>query len=76
MSVVYTCKHCGNIVGELNQQMVDTKLLGWDQLTSEDRKQMIHYQDNGDVKIKIICEDCQDSLERNPHYHELDNFIQ
>lgn len=76
MAVVYKCRHCGNVIGELNQQVVDTQTLGWDNLSSEDKQEMIQYRNNGDVHIKTICEDCQESLEQNPHYHELDFFIQ
>ncbi|WP_407272203.1 anti-sigma-F factor Fin [Radiobacillus sp. PE A8.2] len=76
MAIVYKCNHCGNVIGELHQQVVDTQTLGLDHLSQEDRRQMIEYQSNGNVQIKTICEDCQDSLEQNPQYHELDFFIQ
>ncbi|MCT2534312.1 anti-sigma-F factor Fin family protein [Aquibacillus koreensis] len=76
MAIVYKCSHCDNLVGQLDHHTVDTQALGWNNLSSEDRKQMIQYQNNGDIQIKTICEDCQESLDRNPHYHELDFFIQ
>ncbi|MDC3417931.1 anti-sigma-F factor Fin family protein [Aquibacillus salsiterrae] len=76
MAIVYTCNHCNNVVGKLDQEIVDTQSLGWNELSAEDRNALIEYQANGDVKIKTICEDCQESLEKNPAYHELDNFIQ
>ncbi|MRH44990.1 DUF2757 family protein [Aquibacillus halophilus] len=76
MAVIYKCNHCGNIVGQLDQQVIDSTTLGWNELSNEDRKEMIEYQSNGDIHIKTICEDCQESLENNPHYHELDYFIQ
>ena len=76
MSIIYSCKHCGNVVGQLDQQVIDKEVLGWNELTAEDRKEMIQYQNNGDISIRIICEDCQESLEKNPNYHELDYFIQ
>ncbi|WP_226038371.1 anti-sigma-F factor Fin family protein [Aquibacillus saliphilus] len=76
MAVVYQCNHCGNVIGQLDQQVIDTSTLGFNELSNQDRKEMIEYQVNGDIKIKTICEDCQESLENNPHYHELDNFIQ
>jgi hypothetical protein len=76
MAVIYQCKHCSQTIGELTHQIVDTKQLGLDQLTAEERREMINYQHNGDVQIKTICENCQEALERNPHYHELDFFIQ
>ncbi|WP_163972092.1 anti-sigma-F factor Fin family protein [Oceanobacillus halotolerans] len=76
MSIVYECRHCGHVIGELEEQVVDTQALGWDELTVEERKEMIHYQSNGDVRIHSICENCEESLGHHPEYHELDFFIQ
>lgn len=76
MSIVYQCRHCGQTVGEVNQQMVDETMLGLDQLSAADKQEMIDYKENGDVRIKTICESCEAFLGANPHYHELDFFIQ
>ncbi|GGB51134.1 anti-sigma-F factor Fin [Lentibacillus populi] len=76
MSIVYQCRHCGHVVGEVNQQLVDETMLGLDKLSAKDKREMIHYQQNGDVQIKTICENCEASLGANPQYHELDFFIQ
>ncbi|WP_186575710.1 anti-sigma-F factor Fin family protein [Aquibacillus kalidii] len=76
MAIVYSCNHCGNQIGQLEQKVIDTQSLGWKELSSDERKEMIQYQNNGDIHIKAICEDCQETLENNPHYHELDYFIQ
>ncbi|MBM7573153.1 anti-sigma-F factor Fin family protein [Aquibacillus albus] len=76
MAIVYNCKHCNSLIGQLDQQMIDTQALGWNDLSVEDRNEMIQYKGNGDIHIKTICEDCQESLEKNPNYHELDYFIQ
>lgn len=76
MSIVYTCRHCGHIIGKLDQQVVNTSVLGWDELSAKDKIDMIHYHSNGDVHIRIICENCEESLGRHPEYHELDFFIQ
>lgn len=76
MSIVYKCKHCEHVIGQLDQHVLRTSSLGWDQLTNEDKMNMIHYQENGDVHIQTICENCEESLGRHPQYHELDFFIQ
>lgn len=76
MSIIYTCRHCGQQVGKLNQKIVDTTVLGFDQLTVEEKQNMIHYKDNGDIQIKTICESCENTLGEHPQYHELDFFIQ
>ncbi|MFB4168692.1 anti-sigma-F factor Fin [Virgibacillus sp. JSM 102003] len=76
MSIVYKCRHCGQEIGKLDQQVVDTSMLGWNKLSAEDKQEMIQYQNNGDVHIKTICENCEESLGNHPQYHELDYFIQ
>jgi len=76
MSIVYTCRHCGHKIGILKQQVVDTSMLGFDQLTVQQKQEMIQYKENGDIHVQSICEDCHETLELNPQYHELDNFIQ
>lgn len=76
MAIVYRCRHCGQVVGEVNQQMVDEAMLGLDKLSAADKQDMIDFQENGEVQIKTICESCEASLGANPHYHELDFFIQ
>lgn len=76
MSIKYNCKHCGKTIGQLKESMIDTEALGLHHLTGEERQEMIVYQSNGDISIKTICEDCQEALERNPSFHELDFFIQ
>ncbi len=75
MSIVYKCRHCGHVIGKLDQQIVSTSMLGWDQLTPQEKQRMIQYKDNGDVHIIAICENCEDSLGQHPDYYELEYFI-
>jgi hypothetical protein len=76
MSVVYNCRHCGHVIGEINDQIVDTTILGWNTLSDKEKKEMIEYKSNGDVHIQAICENCEETLGTHPEYHELDYFIQ
>jgi len=76
MSIVYNCRHCGQKIGELEHQVVDTTALGFDQLTAKEKQEMIHYQPNGEIHVKSICDNCHETLDQHPQYHELDYFIQ
>lgn len=76
MSFVYVCRHCGHVIGKLNKRAFSTSRLGLDQLSSSEKREMIHHQENGDIHIQSICENCEDLLGNFPHYHELDFFIQ
>ncbi|WP_041085326.1 anti-sigma-F factor Fin family protein [Jeotgalibacillus soli] len=76
MAIHYDCRHCGNSVGKLEMPSIHAEKLGIHKLSNEERQNMVSYTSEGHVKIQTICEDCQESLERNPDYHELDQFIQ
>jgi len=76
MSIVYKCRHCGHVIGQLDQSSVNKSRLGLDKLSNEDKEEMVQYHSNGDVHIQAICESCEESLGDHPQYHELDFFIQ
>lgn len=76
MSIIYKCRHCGQDIGKLEQQIVDTAMLGLDKLSIGEAKEMIQFKQNGDVHIQAICENCEETLGHYPHYHELDFFLQ
>jgi len=76
MALHYHCRHCGVKVGSIDQISLDSEHLGFNQLTDDERQDMINYQPNGDIDVKTICEDCQEALERNPELHQYDNIIQ
>lgn len=76
MSIHYHCRHCGIKLGTLEQQFIETEKLGLHKLTDEERHEMVSYQSNGDVFIKSICEDCHESLAKNPELYQNDFLIQ
>jgi len=75
MAIHYHCRHCGVKLGTLDQYSVETEQLGFHKLNDEERQDMISYNDNGDLQIKSICEDCQESFEKNPEYYQNDFLI-
>ncbi|MBB6455247.1 hypothetical protein HNQ94_003744 [Salirhabdus euzebyi] len=76
MSIKYSCRHCGNKIGQIEHKEIEEEKLGLNELSNEERYEMINYQNNGDVEVKTICEHCEETLNQNPSYHELDTFIQ
>lgn len=76
MSVVYTCKHCGHVIGKLRSEMFDASKLGFDQLSQEEQQEMIQHQHNGDIHVHVICENCEAYMNKHPYYHELAYFMQ
>lgn len=76
MSIIYKCRHCEQMIGKLEQRVIDTSMLGFDQLSHKEKQEMIHYNANGDIEVHTICENCEQALGQHPNYHELDFFIQ
>ncbi|UOE94193.1 anti-sigma-F factor Fin family protein [Alkalihalobacillus sp. LMS39] len=76
MTIYYRCRHCQLHVGSIQEEQISSDQLGFDHLTGEERHDMISYESNGDIHVKVICEDCQEALERNPLFHEQETFIQ
>ncbi|GAB4072130.1 anti-sigma-F factor Fin [Barrientosiimonas marina] len=76
MAIIYECRHCSREIGRVDEQMTDDTMLGLDQLSSEEKRDMLSYEADGSMRITVICEHCEASLSRHPHYHELDYFIQ
>lgn len=75
LAVHYHCRHCRSEIGTIDSPLMDAERLGLHTLSAEERRNMISYT-QGHVHIQTICEDCQESLKRNPDFHELDQFIQ
>ena len=75
MAIHYHCRHCGMKLGTIEQVSVEADRLGFTKLTDEERQEIITYNENGDLHIKSICEDCQESLQKNPEYYQNDFLI-
>jgi Protein of unknown function (DUF2757) len=75
MAIHYKCRHCGTELGSLDMMTADAIRLGLHALNRQERSQIVSYGENGDMEIKSICEDCQESLERNPELHQYDYLI-
>lgn len=75
MAIQYYCRHCGVHLGKIDATSVETNRLGFQLLSDEERLNMITYKETGDVIVKAICEDCQESLVKNPDYYENDYII-
>ncbi|WP_062051232.1 anti-sigma-F factor Fin family protein [Bacillus sp. JCM 19034] len=75
MAIHYQCRHCQAKVGTI-EESIDAQRLGFNTLTSHERTEMVSYLDNGDIHVKVICDDCHEALLRNPDLYEVDHVIQ
>jgi hypothetical protein len=76
MSVKYICRHCLTFMGEINGQTVTEQQLGFHFLTPEERRDIISYNMDGDVTVKVVCEYCREALEANPELSLLASPLQ
>ncbi|GGA52296.1 hypothetical protein GCM10007416_26740 [Kroppenstedtia guangzhouensis] len=66
MSVTYLCRYCDMLIGQIEDERVTEFQLGFHLLTPEERKDIISYDSDGQTTVRVICESCQEMLDRNP----------
>lgn len=76
MSVNYICRHCGTMLGQIEQEGVSEYRLGFHFLTPAERRDIISYNQNGDVVVKVICDYCKEALEAHPELSLLGSPLQ
>ncbi|MCD1261889.1 anti-sigma-F factor Fin family protein [Paenibacillus athensensis] len=76
MAVKYICRHCLTFIGEINQESVTEQQLGFHFLTPEERRDIIAYNVDGDVTVKVVCDYCREALEANPELSLLASPLQ
>lgn len=68
MKLKYICRYCQQKLGEIEREGLTDQQLGFDQLTPEERKDIITSKINGIQQVHTVCETCQQTLEENPEY--------
>lgn len=66
MAIEYVCRYCNTSLGFLDGNGLTEAQLGFDQLTPEERKDIITSDTDGNRQVRVICESCQQALENNP----------
>jgi hypothetical protein len=65
MSIRYVCRYCNHNIGHIEQSVTEEQL-GFQSLTAEEREHIISYQENGDIQANVVCEHCQETIQRHP----------
>ncbi|WP_438435228.1 anti-sigma-F factor Fin [Gorillibacterium sp. sgz500922] len=66
MTIQYVCRHCGSVIGVLDGGAVSESRLGLHFLTLAERRDIIAYNADGGMTVKVVCEFCREALEANP----------
>lgn len=75
MAVRYVCRYCRTPVGEISEQVSEFRL-GFHSLTPEERNDIITYNSNGDVTVKLVCDYCNEALRNHPELSLISNPLQ
>lgn len=76
MAITYLCRHCNTIVGRLEDLQVTEQQLGFTSLTPDERRDIIAYDSNGDINVKVTCEYCSEALRNHPELALISNPLQ
>ncbi|MBB3114107.1 hypothetical protein FHS18_006223 [Paenibacillus phyllosphaerae] len=76
MAVNYICRHCKSAIGSIDSAQVSELQLGFHFLTLEERSDIIAYNQNGDVTVKVVCDYCKEALDANPELLLVANPLQ
>lgn len=76
MSIHYVCRFCGHNMGEIKNRFITEQHLGFDTLTAEEKKTVLSYKENGDIQANVICEHCQETIDRSPELLLQPNILQ
>ncbi|MEK3732766.1 MULTISPECIES: anti-sigma-F factor Fin family protein [Paenibacillus] len=76
MAINYICRHCRTFQGRIDSHEVTEARLGFDSLTPEERRDIIAYDFNGEVTVRVTCDHCREALEANPELSLLTNPLQ
>ncbi|HZG55804.1 anti-sigma-F factor Fin family protein [Paenibacillus sp.] len=76
MSIRYVCKHCRMPLGEISGEGVTEARLGFHFLTPEERNDIITYDSNGGVTVKLVCDYCREALESHPELSLVSSPLQ
>ncbi|MCF6094698.1 anti-sigma-F factor Fin family protein [Microaerobacter geothermalis] len=76
MAVHYICRYCRTHIGTINDPRVTESQLGFHLLSPDERNQILSYQPDGTVQANILCEHCQETIERYPEMSLLFTHVQ
>lgn len=76
MAIRYVCRHCGSTIGVLDSGAVSELRLGLQFLTLAERRDIIAYNPDGGMTVKVVCEFCREALEANPELSLVNSPLQ
>lgn len=75
MAINYVCRYCKTPLGQLDQAMLDEEQLGFNTLTPEERKDIITYDQDGNMTVRVVCDYCKEAIDHHPELAHI-NLLQ
>jgi len=72
----YRCRHCETEIGEIPLDSAEDVMSRLQLHAKEDSGNYLSVDPDGGTTISCICEECQQSLSRNPDYYALHKWLQ
>ncbi|MBN2910667.1 DUF2757 family protein [Polycladomyces sp. WAk] len=76
MEIRYVCRICDQTIGQLSAENITEWQLGFHWLTPDERKDIISDDMDGGTLVKVVCETCQEMLNRSPELSLLPRPLQ
>lgn len=75
MAIRIKCRHCNNEIGHIPDRSVlqDGRVK---QMKEEFAEEFFTQDEKGSITVTSTCEHCEKSLQDNPNYYEMNNWIQ
>ncbi|ASA25033.1 anti-sigma-F factor Fin family protein [Paenibacillus donghaensis] len=76
MAINYVCRHCRTFLGSIGHSDMAEMRLGLQSLTPAERRDIIAYDSEGEITVKVTCGYCKEALEHNPELSLLASPLQ
>ena len=76
MAIHYTCRHCETEIGTLPFESVKETILQLQKMDEGEEERFLTYEQDGELTVRCICEQCEQSLRRFPDYYTLNKWLQ
>ncbi|AIQ50131.1 anti-sigma-F factor Fin family protein [Paenibacillus sp. FSL R7-0331] len=76
MAIHYVCRHCRTFLGSIDRSTATEIQLGLHSLTPAERREIIAYDSDGEITVKVTCDYCKEALDNNPELSLLASPLQ
>lgn len=76
MAINYVCRHCRTFLGSIQRSDTIEMQLGLHSLTPAERRDIIAYDSEGEITVKVTCDYCKEALDNNPELSLLASPLQ